>query len=137
MGSIKLPLYDSDKKYIRSAHLILTSFFACTDRGVVLALINLLFNVSKTKILSALISSFKSNPNESLYFHLCHHFRPLDLLLQPPPNFHSTISFDLSDTWLSPNQGFSFSTTIFSLGSIRSSSFARMSGLLTKEKNKN
>ena len=54
MGSIKLPLYDSDKKYIRSAHLILATFLACTDRGVVLALINLLFNVSKTKILSAL-----------------------------------------------------------------------------------
>ena len=117
----------------------LSVHLACTDRGVVLALINLLFNVSKTKILSAWISSFKSNRNESnlLYFHLCHHFRPLDLLLQPPLNFHSTISFDLSDTWLSPNQGFSFSTTIFSLGSIRSSSFARMSGLLTKEKNKN
>ena len=114
---------------IRSAHLILASTLACTERGVVLALLNLLVNVSKAKILSASISSFKSNRNESnlLYFHLCHHFRPLDLLLQPPPNFHSTISFDLSDTWLSRSQGFSF-------GSIRSSSFARKSGLLKKRK---
>ena len=62
-----------------------------------------------------------------------HQSRPLDLLLQPPPNFHSMISFDLSDTWLSPSQGFSFSTTTFSLGSIRASSFARKSGLLKKK----
>ena len=55
-----------------------------------------------------------------------------DLLLQPPPNFHSMISFDSSDTWLSPSQGFSFSTTTFSLGSIRASSFAKKSGLLRK-----
>ena len=84
------------------------------------------------RIKSKWIKSFIFSP---LLIAPSHH--SLDLLLQPPPNFHSTISFDSSDTWLSPSQGFSFSTTTFSLGSIRSSSFARKSGLLTKEKNKN
>ena len=65
MSSFKSPLYDSDKKYIKPAHLILTSILACTDRGTVLAPINLLFNVSKTKISSALNESYL------LYFHLC------------------------------------------------------------------
>ena len=84
------------------------------------------------QIESKLIKSFIFSP---LLIAPSHH--SLDLLLQPPPNFHSTISFDLSDTWLSPSQGFSFSTTTFSLGSIRASSFARKTGLLNKRKNKN